>query len=253
MKILLSPTKKQIINTNFKGTSTPLFNNKAQELMNELLNLGRDGIKDLLGISDKLANENWLRIKEWGDTKCSSSAAMFTFVGEVFSQLDPFSFKNNDIEYANSVLRIFSGLYGILKPMDIIQPYRLDIKDSLELPKYSSLYNYWKNDLTNYLIDEIERDDVKLIIDLSSKEYSKSIDFNKIPCDLVTPDFKTEADGKLKTIGMWSKRMRGILAREIILNRVEDMDRLKEIKLPGYRLEDSANGKYLYIKRMDKQ
>ena len=250
MRLLLSPTKKQIINSEINGISTPEFLDKSTELINNMLDLGRDGIKELLSISDKLTDENWLRLNQWKDDNTPTSPAMFTFVGEVFSSLDPFSFKRRDIEYANSVLRIFSGLYGILKPMDSIKPYRLDIKDSLHLKEYPSLYSYWREDLTEYIKNDIYNDD-ELIIDLWSKEYSQSVDFNKIPGVLITPNFKTEINGKLKTVAMWSKRMRGLLAREIILNRVENISRLKDIKLPGYKLEDCSNGNYLYIKNKE--
>lgn len=249
MRILLSPTKKQIINKSHKGDSTPFFIHKSQELMSELLLLGRDGNKELLSISDKLADENWLRVTTWSNSINLGSAAIYTYTGEVFNNLDPISFKNEDLIYANEVLRIFSGLYGILKPMDTIKPYRLDIKDSLQINKYSSLYNFWKPDLTLYLENEIKHDENKLIIDLSSKEYSSSVDFKSIPGLIITPEFKTEINGKLKTVAFWSKKMRGLLTRELILNRVDNEDDLKKIKLPGYILDNTENGNYLYIKK----
>lgn len=249
MKILLSPTKKQIINTLYKGDSSPFFLSKSQELISEMLLLGRDGIKELLGISDKLADDNWSRILDWNNCENIGSASIFTFVGEVFNYLDPITFNSEDLKYANDVLRIFSGLYGILKPMDSIKPYRLDIKDSLKLKEYTSLYNFWKPDLTSYLEEEITKDENRLIIDLSSKEYSTSVNLKSISGTIITPDFKTEVNGKLKTVAIWSKRMRGLLTREIILNRVDNQNDLKNIKLPGYSLDNTENGNYLYIKK----
>lgn len=248
MKILVSPTKKQILNRAYPALSSPSFINESKLLIDGMESIGKDGIKSLLGISDKLTDENWSRIRVWRDQIESGTASMFTYTGEVFSYLNPTTFNKDDLNYANSVLRIFSGLYGILKPMDSIMPYRLDIKDSLKVPGYKSLYQYWKPKLTDYLIRELDLDDNRLIIDLSSKEYSKSVDLNNIDAEIITPDFKSEVNGSLKTVAIWSKRMRGLLTREILLSRAESLEDIKKIKLPGYRLEDTKNGNYLYIK-----
>lgn len=249
MKILLSPTKKQVSTNVAKTHRRPLFINQSKELVSLMRALGRDGLQDLLGISSKLSLDNWQRISDWKPF-CENveSPAMFTYTGEAFTYLDPESFTNDDIEYSTGVLRIFSGLYGILKPMDSIMPYRLDIKNNLKVPGYKSLYNYWKPLLTDFLIDDVKQGGDELIINLSSQEYSKSLDFNKISAKIITPDFKTEIDGKLRTIPIWSKRMRGLLARKLIKKRIILEDELKSIKLDGYRLENIDNGNYLYVK-----
>lgn len=247
MKILLSPTKKQIENPSIKSHSIPHFIESAKSITKFMLGLGETELQKILNISRSISNENWKRLNSWEIE--SYNPAITTFVGEAFNYLDPASFSDDDLSYANDNLFIFSGLYGILRPLDSIKPYRLDIKDKINLDGYRSLYHYWSENITNFLIDEIGSNKNELIIDLSSKEYSKAVTFKSLPCKTITPEFKSLVDGKLKTVAIWSKRMRGLLAREIIINRVKDEETLKKVVLEDYYLDSFNNGKYLYIKR----
>ncbi|MGL1894055.1 MAG: YaaA family protein [Spirochaetaceae bacterium] len=251
MKILISPTKKQVINCTNNSENYPFFIDSSTELITQLRNLDIEGTQKLLRISDVLAIENWERLTTWNAKPVNKrgSTALFTFIGEAFNYLEAASFSNNDLDYANKNLLIFSGLYGLIKPLDIIMPYRLDIKDPLKVNSCKSLYEYWSEKLTCYLKNEIIKDECNLLIDLSSKEYSKSIKFAQLPIQTIVPDFKTEVNGKLKTVAIWSKRMRGLLAKEIIKYKIKTEVELQDLTFQDYKLEEISKGKYLYINR----
>ncbi len=251
MKILLSPTKKQIFTKPYNEGSLPVFIDKAEKLMDKLRTLNHDELKKLLGTSDNLTSENLQRNQVWRTNPSVSTGVttIFTFIGEAFNYLNPNYFNSDDLLYANKNLRIFSGLYGLLKPLDTIMPYRLDIKDKIDMPNYKSLYQFWSEDITTSLKNEIELDGNKLLLNVSSMEYSRSVKFKELPVKVITPEFKTEVNGKLNTIAIFSKRMRGLMAREVITNRYTTEDDLKKIEFEDYELVNVEDGSYLYIKK----
>lgn len=247
MKILLSPTKKQIKYTTNLNTNRPCLINNSREIMTLLKGLSRDRLKSVLKIGDKLLDENLERIKAWSPEANSGFPALYTFTGEAFKSLNPLDFSMEDLEFSDKHLLIFSGLYGLLKPLDRVMPYRLDIADNLKV-RGLSLYNYWRPILTDFLNNEIINSDNDLLVDLSSMEYSKAINYKNIKCNIVRPEFKSFNNGKLKTVAIWSKRMRGLMARELIKNRIDDVSDLKNINLEGYNLKEIVDNQYLYIK-----
>lgn len=251
MKILLSPTKKQIFTAPNNKGSTPVFINKAEKLMDRLRILNHNELKTLLGTSDNLTSENLQRNQVWraNPSVHIGVTTIFTYKGEAFNYLNPNYFNDDDLLYANKNLRIFSGLYGLLKPLDTIMPYRLDIKDKIDMPNYKSLYQFWSGDITKSLKNEIELDGTKILLNVSSVEYSKTVKFKDLPVKVITPEFKTEVNGKLKTIAIFSKRMRGLMAREVITNRYTTEDDLKSIEFEDYELVNVEDDRYLYIKR----
>lgn len=253
MKVLLSPAKKQELFKTDHKKSKPLFLSCAKDIIRELKVLEVSNYQSILKISDKLLDINTERLKEWCSDpqpdKCS--AAIFSFKGEAFSYLNPGTLSDEKIQELNKSLLIFSGLYGFLRPLDEIMLYRLDIGDKLELEGYKSLYDFWSERLTDFLIKEMNSDYEKILVNLSSKEYSKSINFKKIPASIITPDFKTLKNGRLKTDAIWSKRMRGLLTRKIITENVKTENELQKVVLDGYKLESTDNSNYLYIKDGD--
>ncbi|MBN2618220.1 MAG: YaaA family protein, partial [Spirochaetales bacterium] len=156
---------------------------------------------------------------------------------EAFKSLSPNDFSFDDLQYANSNLLILSGLYGVLKPLDRIMTYRLEMRNQVK---------FWKDPITEYIKNETEN---SIIVDLCSSEYSKAINFNNIKSTIITPDFKSLINGKLKSISVFSKQMRGLLAKEIILNRVKTEEELQKIDLEGYTLENITNKNYLYVRK----
>lgn len=252
MKILLSPTKKQIITPVYKDIYTlPSLINKAEELMTTLSGYSENDLQGLLSVSKRIAEEAWFKNDKWRSNpdKSLGSSAIFSFKGEVFRYLQPDYLTDEDIRWADNRLRILSGLYGILKPLDTIMPYRVDIGDRITIGKYKNLYDFWGSSITDFLIDDLENSESQYVLDLSSIEYSRSVDFNKLPAKTIKAEFKMESNGKHKTVPtMWAKQLRGLMARAVIKNRVKTEEELQKITLDSYKLADTENGSYLYIK-----
>lgn len=249
MLILLSPTKKQRVVIRSNQLTQPRFISEAQSVINKLRELTKIEIINLFKVSEKIADENFIRFQDWSEkpTNDNGSEALYTFTGEVFNNLDPDTISNNGQEYLLKNLVIFSGLYGLLKPSDIIMPYRLDIGDSLKIDG-ENLYKFWKEKINSFLIEYVNNDEPKLVINLASGEYTKYINWEDINAKVITPEFRVEKNGKLKNVAIWSKKMRGLLARSLAENNVDTEEEFKKIELPGFQLE-IINGKYFYIKR----
>lgn len=246
MKIILSPAKKQVITKEINPWNDPTYLDEAEKLMNILKSFGEEPVRNLLHISEKLGVKNWEAIEKWNRVLTYGSPALFTYIGEVYNSLNPKDLTEEDLEFANDHLRILSGLYGVLKPMDSIMPHRLDVADSLKVDGDLSLYNFWKPKLTEYFKRETEGDD--FLLNLASLEYSSSIDLKNLDLDIITPEFKECKNGKLKVVTIWAKKMRGFFTREVIKGRITTREELKNITLPGYKLDSISNGSYLYIK-----
>lgn len=239
MKILLSPSKKQTIKRYNLNLQTPYFIKKAENIVSYLKNMNSEELSSYLGVNIDIGSENWKRYREWSPLNSTDGGApaIFTYVGEAFKSLSPNDFSFDDLQYANSNLLILSGLYGVLKPLDRIMTYRLEMRNQVK---------FWKDPITEYIKNETEN---SIIVDLCSSEYSKAINFNNIKSTIITPDFKSLINGKLKSISVFSKQMRGLLAKEIILNRVKTEEELQKIDLEGYTLENITNKNYLYVRK----
>lgn len=249
MKILLSPTKKQIDKSTIEPESIPNYINKSIELLSILKNLSPIELQKLLKLSDKLLRVNQESLNKWQayPKNRESYSAIELFKGEAFNYLDVDSFSADDLKYSNDHLLIFSGLYGLLKPLDRVMHYRLDIADRLNIKNCSSLYSYWKPHLTNYIESEMSRTGDNILVDLSSKEYSKSIDFNSLNYCIIRPEFISISNGKFKNIAIWSKRMRGLMAKNILINRIKTVKELQKIELEGYYLKKIEGNSYIYV------
>lgn len=246
MKIILSPAKKQVPTKNLTPWNQAYFYGEADKLIDILKSFGEEPVRNLLGISQNLGSKNWENIQNWTDSKELGSPALYTYIGEVFNSLNPKEFSEEDIEFAEEHIRILSGLYGVLKPMDSIKPHRLDVADSLKIDGNTSLYNFWKPQLTEYFKKDTEGDD--FLLNLASLEYSSAIDLKALNLDIITPEFKEYKNGKLKVVTIWAKKMRGFYTREVVKNRITTREELKNITLPGYKLDSISNDSYLYIK-----
>jgi len=248
LKIILSPTKTQKISSVNKEWSTPFFIDEAKNIHSTIEVLGKASFQKILGISNKLMDSTWELVEKWRKFPSSNegSLAIYTFCGEAFNSLNPQTLSSDDIEYSNNHLRIFSGQYGILKPLDLMMPYRLDVIDKLQVDDLN-LKKFWSEKLTNYINNEFLSGDI--LINLSSAEYFNLLNRECISGRIITPEFKTLKNGVLKTEAMWSKRARGLLARKIIEKRVKTTEEFEKIKLENYTLEEIHNDKYLYIKR----
>lgn len=241
MLILLSPTKKQLVPDIIFETSKPAFLTNANEIITELKKLDYNKIKSLFKVSDSIADINLKRFSNWENLP--EGPALYTFTGEAFNNLDPKSLDKKSVSFLNDNLVILSGLYGALKPLDSIKNYRLDIADKLKINS-DTLYKYWYDKINSYLMKRVATD--SFVLNLASDEYTKGLDFKSFNCPVITPKFLVEKDGKLKSVAIWAKKMRGSLAREVAINNVNTIPELKKITLQGFTKEEDD---FIYIRR----
>lgn len=249
LKLLLSPAKS--IDTNAKcleHPTPPTFEYEAEQLVLKLKKKTPKAIAELMSISDNLAQINWSRFQNWNrmDANSNNIQPIFCFTGEVYRGLDAGSLNNAEIEYAQKAIRILSGLYGLLKPLDGISPYRLEMGTKLpEGWKDKNLYQFWGDKLTNYIESELAENDT--IINLASKEYSKAVHLKRFSQPIITPIFKDYKNGKLKTIMMYAKKARGAMARYIVQNKIENLEDLKQYNVDSYMYDESLSNESEWV------
>ncbi|CAI8219813.1 MAG: Uncharacterised protein [Cryomorphaceae bacterium] len=245
MKIIISPAKK-IANDNFinKGTSIQ-FLKETNYLVKELKNYTVSDIKSLMKLSDNLAQLNWQRFQDW-NTK-DVGQALFMFKGDVYQGLKADSLTNIELDFAQENLRILSGLYGLLKPKDLIFPYRLEMGTKLRTKSGNNLYKFWENRLHQSLQSELKNEEE--IINLASEEYSKALQLSKFDNPVITPVFKDFKNGKLKVISFYAKKARGEMVNFIIKNKIKNPENLKYFSNLGYKFTDETEkGELLFAR-----
>lgn len=236
MKIVVSPAKSLDLESKLptsRGTQ-PKFLAEAETLNSKLERKSKKAIGELMSISDSLAELNYHRYKDFSTpfTKKNARPAVYTFAGDVYQGLDAYTIPESKIELLNDTLRILSGMYGILRPLDLIQPYRLEMGTRLKINKKNNLYEFWGDQVTNALNDELE--DGELLLNLASQEYFKVIDSKKIKVPVISPVFKDFKNGKLKIISFYAKKARGSMARYVINNDIKTLSGLKGFDCDGY-------------------
>ena len=245
MKIIISPAKK-LATDNFinKGTSIQ-FLEETKYLVKELKTYTVSDLKSLMKLSDNLAQLNWQRFQDW-NTK-DLGQALFMFKGDVYQGLKAETLTNIELDFAQENLRILSGLYGLLKPKDLIYPYRLEMGTKLITKTGSNLYEFWENRLHQALLSELKNDEE--IINLASEEYSKAIQLNKFSNPVITPVFKDLKNGELKVISFFAKRARGEMVSFIIKNKIKNSENLKSFSNLGYQFtEGTKKGEFLFTR-----
>ena len=250
-KILLSPAKSISKEPLSYGTpSQPVLENKSARLVELLKKYTPKELSSLMSISPSLADLNWSRYQNWKPFSESSNVIQpaLAFTGEVYKGLDAASFSEGEWHRAQASLLILSGLYGFLKPLDGISPYRLEMGTRLKVDNLSNnLYEYWKKDVSDLFKAELSKTDV--IINLASVEYSKVLNFKTIPNLTITPVFKDFKNGKLKTIMMYAKRARGAMARCIIQNKIQHLADLKTLDIDGYIYSEELSDEFNWVFR----
>ena len=245
MKIIISPAKKlatdNLIN---KGTSI-LFSKETNYLLEVLKTYSVDDIKILMNLSDNLAKLNWLRFQDWNTNDMGQ--ALFMFKGDVYKGLNAETFTDIELDFAQKNLRILSGLYGLLKPKDLIYPYRLEMGTNLKNKSGNNLYKFWDNRLHLALLSELSNEEE--IINLASEEYIKALQINKFSNPVITPVFKDFKNGKLKVISFYAKKARGEMTNFIIKNKIKKSDNLKYFSNLGYQFtEETEKGEFLFTR-----
>lgn len=238
MIILLSPAKTLDYSpTEIKEFHQPRFSDEAQTLVKKLKKSSVGGLQALMGISEKLAKENVNRYKTFSEEFTTENAkqAALAFKGDVYLGLEANTFKKNDLKFADKHLRILSGLYGLLRPLDLMQPYRLEMGTSLKVGRKKNLYEFWGSQITDLINNDLSESKSKLILNLASKEYFKSVRVDELDAPVLNIHFQENRGGKYKVIAFNAKKARGRMAHLVIKERIKDPEELKGLEVNGYR------------------
>ena len=229
----------------------PDYLDDACELIDQLKDLEPHQVSNLMSISDKLGQLNAERFRTWHTpfTPDNARQAILAFKGDVYTGLDAESFSEDDFAFAQQHLRMLSGLYGLLKPLDLMQPYRLEMGTKFENKRGKDLYAFWGSKLTKALNELLAADD-KVLVNLASNEYFKSVQKKDIDGRLVTPQFKDWKNGQYKMISFYAKKARGLMCRYAIQNRITQADDLKGFNREGYYFseEQSDNNNWVFLR-----
>ena len=245
MKIVVSPAKTLDYESKLPTTrgTQPEFLETASKLNRKLSRQSKKKISELMSVSDKLADLNYTRYQEFEEEhdKKNSRPAMYAFNGDVYTGLDAYTIPTDKLDKVQDTLRILSGMYGILRPLDLIQPYRLEMGTSIGIERKDNLYEVWQKKVTDYLNNELEDDE--LFLNLASNEYFKAIDTKKLKTEVISPVFKDFKNGKLKIISFFAKKARGSMVRYIIDNDCKTLEDIKGFDYDGYRFSEEHTQK----------
>ncbi len=255
MIILLSPAKTLDFETPLPilQKSEPIFPKQSQRLVNHLKKKSARSLKKLMDISDDLAELNHQRFQTWIQPVDSNQSrpAIFAFKGDVYLGLRAETFSENDLEFAQEHLRILSGLHGVLRPLDLILPYRLEMGTSLKVtPKVTNLYKFWGDSIARHLKLEMQENDSKGLINLASEEYFKAVKTKQIDRDIITPVFYDWKNGDYKMIGYFAKKARGMMAAFAIREKITLPEQLKSFNEENYTFNDrlSKENKWVFTR-----
>ena len=217
----------------------------AQELIGQLRQMSPQQIGELMHLSDKLAALNVARYGSWQPdfTPANAKQALLAFKGDVYTGLAAEDFSEEDFDFAQAHLRMLSGLYGVLRPLDLMQPYRLEMGIRLENPRGKDLYQFWGDTITEKLNQALQAQGDDIVINLASDEYFKSVKTPKLQGQLIKPVFLDEKNGKFKVISFYAKKARGLMSRYIIENRLTQPEQLKAFNSEGYFFDADASEK----------
>jgi len=245
MLIILSPAKTLDFDEQELSlpNTLPEFIPEASQLITELKKFSTQEIASLMSLSDKLAALNASRYSSWSKSfnRENSKAALLAFNGDVYEGLDAKSLTKKQLEFAQKNLRILSGLYGVLKPLDLMQAYRLEMGTRLQNKKGSDLYSFWGSKITKAIQGELANQKKPVLLNLASDEYFRVIQPKELGYPIISPIFQDEKDGKFKIISFYAKRARGLMARYVIQNTIQDPEKLKNFDLEGYQYIESLS------------
>ena len=245
MILLLSPSKTLDYKTPvpIKEFSQPVLLEESKKLIKLLVKYDESGIAKLMDLSEKLAALNVERYHHFTTpfTPKNARQALFAFKGDVYNGFDLTRFKAKDFAFAQQHLRIISGLYGLLKPLDLIQPYRLEMGTALKNPRGKTLYKFWGDTITERINEALAESGGDTVINLASAEYFGAVNPKKLKATLITPQFKEKKGKEYKMIGLFAKRARGLMADYIIRNEITDADSLKKFSSERYHFTHSLS------------
>ena len=245
MLILLSPAKTLDYETPLRTqkTTQPRLAGRANELVHTLKELSPEAIGELMHISPKLAKLNYDRYQNYrlSPTKDNSRQAILAFTGDVYQGMEIARWSSDDFDKAQSQIRILSGLYGVLRPLDRIQPHRLEMGTKLNNARGGALYEFWGSTITDQLNQDLIASGSDHIVNLASNEYFSSVQPKGLKGAVITPVFKDEKNGAFKVISFYAKKARGRMADFIVRNRIESLEDLKAFNADGYQFNAEAS------------
>lgn len=214
----------------------PQFLDQSQLLINDLRKLTPPQVSNLMSISEKLGELNAQRFLQWQVpfTPTNAKQALLAFKGDVYTGMEADSFSKKDFTFAQRHLRILSGLYGVLKPLDLIQPYRLEMGTGFANQRGKNLYHFWGDSITNQLNAELDKHKEQVLVNLASTEYFSAVNTKKLQGDIITPVFKDQKNGQYKIISFFAKKARGMMSAYIIKNQLQDVEAIKGFDVAGY-------------------
>ena len=241
---IISPAKKldySPVEKNIDSTIPSLLEH-SNELIKDLKSLNPQEVSSLMSLSDKLGALNYERFQEWKTpfTKSNSKQAILAFKGDVYQGLDAESLSETELIWAQKHVRILSGLYGILKPMDLMQPYRLEMGTKFATKRGQNLYDFWNSIITEELNKNFSSDNTNLL-NLASNEYFKSINVSELKANVISPVFMDKKNGKYKIISFFAKKARGLMTRYVIKNRIEDVTDIQNFEEGGYFFNEAMS------------
>ncbi|MCB1672656.1 MAG: peroxide stress protein YaaA [Gammaproteobacteria bacterium] len=255
MLVVLSPAKSLDLESpvSRRKFTQPEFLSEAGTLVKDLRKLSPEDLSGLMHMSSKLGALNYERYANWHVPFDRENArpAIFTFIGDVYQGLEAASFSTADLNFAQKHLRILSGLYGVLKPLDLMQAYRLEMGTRLATGKGRDLYSFWGDKLTRSLNQDLAAERGRILVNLASNEYFSAVDTASLDGKVVTPAFKDYSNGKYRFLSFFAKQARGMMAAYIIKNRVTSVAKLKDFNTAGYQYsaEESSETKPVFLRR----
>ncbi|MDO6562923.1 peroxide stress protein YaaA [Amphritea sp. 1_MG-2023] len=245
MLLVISPAKNLDYDTPAitERYTQPQHLDQSKQLIDTLRSYSVQAVAELMKLSDKLAALNVARYESWSEpfTQDNAKQALLAFNGDVYSGLNATDFNADDLTFTQQHLRILSGLYGVLKPLDLMQPYRLEMGTKLNNARGKDLYTFWGDIVTEDLNQTMADDETPILINLASNEYFKSVKPKSLNARIITPVFKDWKNGQYKIISFYAKKARGLMCRYAIKNRIVDAEQLKQFDLDGYQYDASQS------------
>lgn len=237
MILVISPAKTLYDHSpvQLEQFTEPAFLSEAGKIISVMKKKKADQLAKLMDISPKLAELNYHRFQAWKSSDPEHAwQALLMFHGEVYQGIKAETFSSSEFEVAQQKLRILSGLYGLLKPLDLIQPYRLEMGTPISIGSKKNLYEFWKTKITSQLNEELEQTNQNTLINLASKEYFNAIDTKILKARVITPSFKESKNGQYQMVAIFAKKARGLMSRFIIQNNCSDPEEIKAFDSEGY-------------------
>lgn len=246
MILVTSPSKTQDfsrISIEDSVFTQPIMQKEINQIVSSVKKIDRKSLAKIMDISEKLAELNFDRYQKFSAefNSTNSKPAIFAFKGDVYSGIEIKDYKKSELEFIQKHLVILSGLYGLLKPMDLIQPYRLEMGTKIQINSYKNLYEFWGSKITNALNKSVKQTDI--LLNLASQEYFKALRAEELQCKVIDVVFKENKNGSYKVIGLFAKRARGKMINYIVKNKIKLLDEIKSFSLDGYKFSEDHSDK----------